>query len=436
MRKHLHKTALAFLLIAAASYSAKSQSVPSPAPAQEIPIILKNATIHIGNGEVLKNADILIDNGKITEIGKVTTTFKRSKNVDCTGKHIYPGLIATNTTLGLREISQVHATSDHREAGRMNPNNRAIIAYNTDSRVIPTVRSNGILISQIVPRGGTFSGTSAILQMDAWNWEDAAMVSDDGVWMSWPNLSLSATAKKKDRKKRLKQIEKDTRAVEDMFDAAEVYKAGKEAKTISQTDLKYEALLPVLNKKRTLFIRANTEKQIRAAVEFATRRDVNVVVVGGAEAAPVASLLKAAHIPVILQKTHSLPSGEDVDIDMPFKLPSILKEQGVSFCISAAGFWQQRNLPFMAGTAAAYGLTKEEALRAVTLEAAKILGIDNQCGSLEVGKDGTLVVSAGDLLDMRTSKVEMALIQGREINLGNKQKDLYLKFREKYLGKD
>ncbi len=424
------------LLWISAGNPAAAQSVPTPAPAQELPVIFRNATIHTGTGEVLTGADLLIEAGKITGIGRVTTTFKVSREINCEGKHIYPGLIAMNTTLGLLEIDQVRATADYNESGRVNPNSRAIIGYNTDSRVIPTVRSNGILIAQIAPRGGLLSGTSGVVHLDAWNWEDAAMATDEGIFMSWPELDIGVTVDKKDRKNREKEIEKERRELEDVFDAASAYRLAKSTGYLRTSDLRYEAMLPMLERKMNLYIRANSEKQIRSAVEFGIRRDIRIVIVGGSSSWKLTELLRENRIPVVLGSVHSLPETEDEDTDLPFRLPGMLKAAGVSFCISEEGFWQQRNLSFQAGTAAAYGLNKEEALRAITLEPAKIMGIDGRCGSLELGKDATLLVTAGDLLDMITSNVEMAFIQGREIDLGNKQKDLYLKFREKYFGVD
>jgi imidazolonepropionase-like amidohydrolase len=196
-----------------------------------------------------------------------------------------------------------------------------------------------------------------------------------------------------------------------------------------ETDLRWEAMIPVLERKRQVFIHAQTEKEITAAVSFSLSHNLRMVLVGGAESWRVSKLLADHKVSVVLNETHSLPLRNDDDIDLPFRLPSILQKAGVRFCISKGPFWDSRNLPFQAGTAVAHGLGKEEALRAITLSPAEIGGIADRTGSIETGKDANLIVTKGDVLDMKTAEVELAYIQGRKIDLGNKQKDLYKKFR-------
>jgi imidazolonepropionase-like amidohydrolase len=409
----------------------RAQDVPTPAPAQSAPVLLKNATVHTGNGQVLQNTSVLFDNGKIVQIGVGINAPSGTKEMDLTGKHIYPGLVATNTTLGLDEIEAVRATRDNREPGKINPNMKALVAYNTDSRVTPTVRSNGVLVAQVVPSGELFSGTSCVVQLDAWNWEDAAYLADDGVHLFWPGMSLSQSPlappldeQKKNRADRLSDIDV-------AMNQSRNYWMVKKAGTVKDIDQRWEAMIPVLEKKRPIYIHADGEKEISAAIAFSLRHEVRIVIVGGADCWRVVDLLKAHRIPVILQETHAVPQRADDPIDIASRLPKILLDAGVPFCISKDGFWDTRNLPFVAGTAVAHGLTKEEALRSITLSAAEILGIADKCGSVETGKDANLLITAGDLLDMRTATVEVAFIQGRQIDLGNKQKDLYKKFRNR-----
>lgn len=410
------------------------QSVPTPAPPAEGALLLNNAVVHIGNGTVVENGGVLIRDGKIEQAGVIRGRVSGIKTVDLAGKHIYPGLIAPMTQLGIDEIGAVRATDDRDEAGSVNPNARAIVGYNTDSRVIPTVRSNGILMAQIVPQGGLFPGTSSIVQLDAWNWEDAAYVIDDAVHLNWPRMTVWEAWWAPPVEKQKKSIKENMEKLNQFMEEAKAYQILKASGRTYKSDIKLEAIVPVLSGEKPLFISANSEQQIRAAVAFMLLHEVRMVLVGGADAWRVKAELKKYEIPVVLAPTQSLPRHSESDIDQPFKTPQMLKEAGIPFCLSGGGFWQQRNLPFQAGQAVAFGLAPEAAIQAMTLDAAKILGIADSSGSLEVGKDATLIVSEGDVMDYRTSQIVHAFIQGREIDLGNKQKALYTKFKQKYDG--
>lgn len=406
-----------------------AQSVPAPGPKQTLPIIFQEATIHTGTGEVLENASLLVVDGKIVEVGKVTQAFKNAEVINLKGKHIYPGFIAPATTIGLDEIEAVRATRDFRETGEINPNVRAIIGYNTDSRVTPTIRSNGILLAQISPRGGLFGGTSSVVQLDAWNWEDAAYKMDDGVHLYWPRMRFREGWWAPPIEEQKKRSAENLGKIEEAMLSARSYFELKQEGKVTQVDLRWEALAPVLAKEKPIFIHAHDEKQIMSAVAFANRHEVKMILVGGRDAWRVTELLKENEIAVILDQVHSLPATDDDDIDIIYRQPKMLQVAGILYCLGMRDFWNTRNLPFQAGTAAAYGLTPEEALATITLNTAKILGIDDRTGSIEVGKDANLIVSSGDALDMRTSNIEMAFIQGRKVNLANRQKDLVEKFR-------
>jgi imidazolonepropionase-like amidohydrolase len=410
------------------SLLAQAQDVPTPAPKQAKPILLVNATVHTATGKVLEKTSVVVVDGKITEIGANVSAFKDAETFDLTGKHLWPGLIAPSTTLGIDEIEAVRSTDDTQETGAHNPNARSIIAYNTDSRVIPTVRSNGILLAQVAPQGGLFSGTSSVVQLDAWTWEDAAYKLDDGVFLNFPSMGVSSAWWMPPAEEQRKHNEAMLKRLYAAMDEARAYAAQRKAGPVPQTDARWEALLPVFDGTKPLFIRADGEREIQAAVAFARTYAVRMVLVGGNEAAQCITLLKAEGIPVILHRSHRLPNNEDDPVDQAFSLPKQLQDAGILFCIAEASHWQNRNLPFEAGTAAAYGLTPEQALASVSLNTAKILGIADRTGSIEVGKDANLLVTSGDLLDMRTAAVEMAFIQGRKIDLGNKQKDLAKKF--------
>ncbi len=409
-----------------------SQEVPKPAPVHKGHLLLENATIHVGNGTVIAQGNILITDDKIVSVGVTDLLPQDLQRVDLKGKHVYPGLIAPVTQLGLSEIEAVRSTNDRSEIGAVNPNIRAIIGYNTDSRVATTVRSNGVLLAQVTPDGDLLKGQSSVVQLDAWSWEDAAYQTDDAMHLGWPSQQISNSPYAPPREEQEKRLKDRMSEIEGAMRDARAYAETKAAGKLLKTDLRWEAMLPVIDGTKALWIEANTEKDIRTAIEFSLRHKIRMVLVGGADAWLLSDLLRQHQIPVVLQKAQRLPRTEDDPVDQPFRAPMILHNAGLLTCLSMDNFWNYRNLPFQAGQAAAAGLDKEVALQLVTLNAAKILGIDKRTGSIEVGKDANLVVSAGDLLDMRTSKVELAFIQGRQIDLNNKQKDLNARYLERY----
>lgn len=422
-------------LLAAHVFAAPSFSqTPVPAPPQKAAILIMGATAHLGNGNVIANSAIGFENGKLTLVADATSLridrSKYSKIFDAAGKHVYPGFIASDTRLGLVEVDAVRATVDFAEVGNFNPNARALVAYNTDSEVIPTVRSNGVLMAQITPDGGTFSGSSSVVQLDAWNWEDAVLRADEGLHLNWPALrSFGGFESGNPEMKKNEQYDKDVQALRRYFEEARAY-AQQPAPDIKNP--KFESMRGLFDQKQTLFVHADQARPIQEAVLMAEGYGLRTVVVGANDAWLVADFLKAHNIAVILSRTQRLPSRDDEDVDQPFKTAALLQEKGVLFAFSDEGAWKQRNLAFQAGQAVGFGLSKEAAVSAVTLNPAKIFRIDNQCGSLESGKDATLFISEGDALDMRSCKVTAAFIQGREINLDNKQKQLYRKYEEKH----
>jgi imidazolonepropionase-like amidohydrolase len=433
-----NKIYISVLLILASLFQVTAQS-PVVAPAQKKPIMLVGGTIHTGTGDVIENGIILFTGGKITSIGKSSDN-KVDKTgyevIDVTGKQIYPGLIFPNTSIGLIEIgSGVEVASDDREIGDLNPNVRAIVAYNTDSHVIPVIRSNGILLAQIVPTGTLLPGTSSVVQLDGWNWKDAAYKLDNGIQMGWPRKSAfggrrgggdfaaAATAGASTYDKNVESLEK-------IFSDAIAYAAVEKPKDVN---LRLESLKGLFDGTKTLFITSAEPKGIIAAISFGKRYGVKKMVLAGADesAWAVKDFLKENNIPVLLSDPLSIPKYEYSDTKLPFKLAAMFKKEGIlvglTYSKQAYG-----NLPFAAGQTVAYGLTKEEALQTVTLNSAKILGIDDKTGSLEVGKDANIVVSKGDILDMSTNDVELAFITGRNISLDNKHKQLYKRFQAKF----
>ncbi len=425
------KLFLALVLPAATLFG----QVPVPAPPQSQPILIWNATAHLGNGQVIQNSAIAFEKGKLTLVADATVIrldrSKYAKIFDAAGKHVYPGFIAANTTLGLVEVDAARATHDDTEVGQINPNARSIVAYNTDSEVTPTVRSNGILLAQIVPDGGLISGTSSVVQLDAWNWEDAAFRTDDGLHLNWP---APPPARKPEGPRDPDQAEetpydKALASLNQFFAEAKAYCAGANPEPKNQ---RFEAMRGVFSGEKNLYLHAGNARSIREAVLFSEKFGCHAVLVGGDDAWLLSDLLKQKNIPVILQRTQRLPAREDEAVDQPFKQATQLQAAGLLVALSNVGNWQKRNLPFQAGQAVGFGFEKEAAVAALTSVPAKILGIADRVGTLELGKDATLFISEGDALDMRTCQVTAAFIAGREINLDNRHKQLYRRFQEKY----
>lgn len=418
-------------LLVLAQFSWAQSDILSPAAAQDMPVVITGATAHLGNGSKIENAAIAFSKGKITFVGKAADWSGRDDHamINAEGKHVYPGFISTNSTLGLREIDQVNATRDEREIGMLNPNVRSIIAYNTDSDVIPTLRSNGVLMAQVCPVGGRLSGKSSVVQLDAWNWEDAAYTKDEGQHLNWPS-AFSYNWRRGTFGKN-KNYNKEIKSVKDFFEDATAY-CDMPKEKISTANLKLEAMCACFENKAQLYIHVNSAKEIQESVLFAESFGLKPVIVGGVEAYKITDFLVQHNIPVILERVTSLPYGNDVDIDMPFKKAALLEEAGVLYCFSVGDFWRERNLPFQAGQSVAYGLNYEAAVSGLTLKTAVILGIADRVGSLERGKDATLFISEGDALDYLGNKVERIFIQGRDVSTENKQKALYRKFKKKY----
>ncbi len=419
---------------------AKAQETIYPAKDNVGKFFIIHAVIHVGNGQVINDGVIKVTNDKIESIGTNLTIESGAKVLDLKGKHVYPGLISPITNLGLREVANgVRSSNDFSELGEINPSIRAIAAYNTDSKVINTLRSNGILLVNVIPQDESIgskpliTGTSSVVQLDAWNWEDAVYKMDGYMHLNIPpllfnpNLFTQVIQPQPDPvKKALEQVE----STKIFFRQARAYLNESSQK---ETNLKFAAAKNLFDKKQKLFVHSNTVKEMLLAIDYVKEFGFDVVIVGGSESWLIADLLKQNNIPVILSQMHNLPATIDDDIDQPFKTPSILQKAGVLFAISDNDETTRgRNLMFNAGTAAANGLSKEEALSAITLNPAKILGIADVTGSIEAGKDANIVVSEGDILDMESSIITNAFIRGRAIDLTNKQTQLYERYKFKY----
>ena len=426
-----------YILLLVLSLSILTRAQQTPALTQSKSVLILNATAHLGNGEIIENSAIGFMDGKITLVADATVIRLAEGaydiTIDAAGKHVYPGFIAPNSTLGLVEIDAVKSSDDEDEIGTTNPNVRSIIAYTADSKVIETVRPNGILMAQITPRGGIISGSSSIVQLDAWNWTDALIKENDGIHVNFPTTFRRGGSRfEPGNIETNKDYAKQVLELSSFLANARAYSGDN----LKDRNLVLESTKGLFDGNQTLFIHANEEKQIIDAVQFAKENGVKkMVIVGGYEAYKTAELLQKNNVAVLLRRVHDMPENDDHDIDLPYKSAKLLTDKGVVVGLENSGAHERmntRNLPFLAGTCAAYGLDKEQALRLITSNTAKILGIDAQCGTLEQGKDATLFISEGDALDMRTNKLTNAFIQGRMISLDTHQTKLNNRYKTKY----
>jgi imidazolonepropionase-like amidohydrolase len=412
--------------------------VPAPAPKQSKTILVTGVVIHVGNGKVIENGAIGLKDGKFALVADATKIKLQSGSYDTTivlnGAHAYPGFIAPNSTLGLTEVDAVRATNDFSEVGVYNPHVRAMIAFNAESKVISTVRTNGVLFEQVTPRSGVISGTSSIMGLDGWNWEDAVVKSGDGVHLNFPKSIQrqgwwAEPQPSAPNDKYTEQLNELKKFVSD----AKAYAAEKNP---AEKNLRYEAMRGIFEGTENLYIHADYVRDIVAAVNFSKELGVKkTVLVGGDDSWKVTKLLRQNNIPVMLSRVHSLPGKEQDDVDLPYKLASLLQKDSVLFCLQNEGDQEAqnvRNLPFQAGTARAYGLSNEQAVAAISYNSAKILGVEKEFGSIEEGKSASFFISTGDALDMMTNNVILAFLNGRKIALTNMQQELYKKYCAKY----
>ena len=406
----------------------------TPAKKQNEAITITGATVHIGDGTVIENGLLIFENGKIQVIADALLTKVALKGtiINATGKHIYPGFIGANTNLGLVEVDAVNASNDQAEMGLMIPHIRSKIAYNAESKVIESMRPNGILTAQVSPNGGRFSGTSSIMQLDAWNWQDAVIKTDDGIHLNWPR-SFSRGRWWLGEPRGLKvnnNYPKEVNEIENFVRESKAYLKGQR----TTTNLPFEAMAGLFDGTQKLYVHVNDEKGITDAVNFSRIYGISMVVVGGYQAHAVSGLLVSNNVPVLIDHTHSLPAIADHDYDLPYKNPKLLADAGVLVGIHTGNKsnFQTRNLPFYAGQVVGQGMSKEEALKLITSNVAKILGIDDQLGTIEVGKSATLFISEGDALDMRGNQLTHAFINGRAISLETHQTELWKRYSEKY----
>ncbi len=405
-----------------------------PGKPQSKPIALVGGTIHTVSGETIVGGMIVFENGKITAIGKGLSLPVGTEKIEIADKHVYPSFFDAYTQLGLVEIGSVNATLDSREGGSFNPNAQSWLAVNPDSELIPVTRSNGILLALTVPNGGLISGRSAVIQLDGWTIEELVVRKEIGMHIRWP-LAVSSVANQEGNTAAQPARNSSQKELRDFFDRARTYQKSRAADPSRHpTDLRLEAMVPVLDKKIPVIVLADESRQIQSAIGFAIEQKINIIIYGGYGSAECATLLKANDIPVIISGTYRLPMHASDPYDAAYTLPERLRQLGVQYCIASVGKFAGtgvRNLPYHAANASAFGLPIEDALKSITLYPAQILGVDDRVGSLESGKDATLFVCSGDPLDVSCS-IDLAFVQGRQVDLNDRHKRLRDKYEQKY----
>jgi len=425
---------LLLVLLALTSQVVYAQQSPSAKGS----FLLLGAVAHLGNGQVIPNSAVAVRDGRFTLVADATVIRINPEEYDTvltvTGQHVYPGFIAAVSGLGLIEIGAVRATNDANEVGVYNPHIRSAIAFNTDSKVLPTLRNNGILMAQVIPDGGTISGFSSVMHLNGWNWEDALVVADDALHLQWEKLlSRDGWWVENARLESNELYHANTDQLYAFFHEARAY---AETPSPAPINLRFEAMKGIFDGSKKVFIRCYEAKEIAEAVRFGEAFGLDYVLVDAGQAWQVTDLLKQYDVPVILEQTQRLPPYGHSDVDQPFKTPGLLAAAGVRFGLSVGAgwdaFWQTRNLSYHAGQAVPFGLDAETAVASITGNLAEILGLAERCGTLSPGLEATFILSEGDVLDMRTSRITHAWIQGQAVDLDDHQRVLYRRYMTKY----
>ncbi len=403
-----------------------------PAKAQSKPVLLKGGTLHTVTVGVKENHDLLFDKGMIVKIAPSIEAPADAEVIDVSGKHVYPGLIGMASTLGMVEIGAVRSTRDTQETGRATPEVKAHIAFNADSEVIPTIRSNGLTHAQIMPTGRGLNGQSSLMQLDGWNWQNALVKSSVGMHLTWPRVGVNKSFwEKRSPEKQKKDNAKARKQLTEMFETIKAYAKARDNNPEQAIDLRWEAMRPVLKGEVPLYVHAMDYRQIEQAIHFANKENLKIVLVGAYDADKAIGLIKSNKVPVVFTLAWGRTQRSDENYDKAYTLPALLESNGIPYALAIDGSWNIRDLPFAAGQTIAHGVSPSTALKSVTLQPAQILGVADKMGSLTEGKQANIVISQGDLFDHLTHKVDALFIEGRKVDIDNRHKRLYRKYNQK-----
>lgn len=437
-RRISRRVATAAMGLAMIAPLALSAQVRMTVPKQSEPIALRGATIHTVTNGVIENGIIIFEAGRITAVGANVAIPAGTRVVDVSGKHIYPGLIDAYSTVGIAEIGSVDMSNDINEVGDFNPNVRTDVAVNAESRHIGTSRSQGVLTTLTTPGGGLISGMSSAMALEGWSWEEMSLESAAALNVNWPEPNQRGGrfggggggfgggqgGPRVTYEQRVQQLK-------DYFAEARAYRDAVAAGEKVRTDARFMAMIPALNREIPVVVSANGTSQINDAITWAKQENLRLVIRGGDDAIHVADRLRAENIPVILTSTMDAPNRAHEGYDAAYSRAAQLHQAGVKFAISGgAGSLYTDRLPYEAGVAVAFGLPEEEAIKAVTINAAELMGLSDRLGSLEVGKQATLLITTGTPIDTK-SDILQAYIQGRELDMNDIQKHFFEKYMTK-----
>ncbi len=412
-------------------------------------VLIRNVTVHPMNAPEIQNSSVLVVDGKIADIGPRLSAHQGARVVDGRGLHLYPGLINAATNVGLSEISALRDTVDLDEIGTFNPELRAEVAFNPSSEHIEVTRAAGITSVITLPgsggRGGRSGGGSiitgqgALMHLDGWTWEEMAVKRGAVLEMTFPEVQSGIPrqmaallgAPPTTFREQEKQYKERLQHMSDFFEDVRKYRHAKEAGSADfQPDLRMEAMLPVIEGKLPILVRAQRERAIKDAVAFADKEKVKIIIADPLEIGSTGPLLKEHNIPVILGKVFELPLHEDDPYDSAYTLPADFFKAGVKICFGTFDVEFARNVPFEAAQAVAFGLPHDEALKALTINTAEILGVGDQIGSIEKGKSADLILTDGDPMEAKTNIKEM-FIGGREVPLESRHTREYEKWMKR-----
>lgn len=411
--------------------------------AEDNSVLIRNVTVHPVTGPDIRNGSVLVIDGKIAEVGTALAAKDGARVVDGHGLQLYPGLINAATNVGLEEIGAEQETVDLDEIGTFNPELRAEIAFNPSSEHIDVTRAGGITTVVSLPsagrgfRGGgsVITGQGALMHLEGWTWEDMAVKPSAVMDVLFPQIQnvprqfatlLGMPVRGYSEEER--QYENRLREMSEFFEQARAYKRAKAARGADfHTDVRLEAMIPVIDGKLPLFVRAERERMIKDAIEFADKEKVKIIIADPRELGSAGPLLKAHNIPVVLGETFQLPMRDDDPYDAPYTLPNDFYKAGVKICFGTFDVEFARNVPFQAAQAVAFGLPREEALKGLTINSAEILGVGSELGSIEKGKVADLILTDGDPMEAKTN-IKQMFIAGREVSLESRHTREYEKW--------